>query len=84
MMPGTVAAGCETVPARDSVQDRPKNRRSWKAANQARRNHGRRLAIRMLVMRLAKYRALEIAEVFNTTPGAVLMRLCRLRRGQYR
>jgi hypothetical protein len=37
----------------------------------------------MLVMRVAKYRATEIATAFNTTPGAVLMRICRLRRGQY-
>jgi hypothetical protein len=37
----------------------------------------------MLVMRLSKYGALEIAGAFNTTPGAVLMRLCRLRRGYY-
>jgi hypothetical protein len=87
-VPGTVPTTPGTVPARESRPEsgstrRPRTRRSWNAANQARRRYGRRLAIRMFVMRLGKYRATEIAAAFNTTPGAVLMRLCRLRRGQY-
>ena len=67
-----------TVDARESS---PKTRRSWSAANAARRRNGRRFAIRMLAMRVAGCRETEIAEAFGTTLAAVSQRLYRLRRG---
>ena len=59
------------------------NHRSWRHANAARRRRGRRKAVAMLTMKLNRLSARGIAETFATTPGAVYVRLHRLRSGYY-
>jgi hypothetical protein len=79
----TTTSDLDTPGTVDARKSRPKTRRSWKAANMARRRSGRRLAMKMLILGLSHYRASAIAEMFGSTRGAVSQRLYRLRRGQY-
>ena len=66
----------QTVPARE-------NHRSWRQANAARLRRGRTKAVAMLTMKLNRVAARGIAAAFATTPGAVYVRLHRLRSGYY-
>lgn len=70
----------QTVRARES---RKKPRAGWRYANAARRRHGRRTAVAMLMARLNRASGQTIADVFGVSRGAVYVRLHRLRRGQY-
>jgi CRP-like cAMP-binding protein len=67
----------ETVVARDSHTG---SHPGWRAANVARRRQGRSKAVQMLALRLSRYRAADIAQMFGTTREAVYQRLYRLRR----
>ncbi len=70
----------QTAVARESGTE---NRQRWRWANQARLKQGHRKAVAMLAMKLSRFRGREIASAFETTPGAVYVRLHRLRRGFY-
>src|SRR5262245_44354789 len=78
----TLQSSPQTVQARDPVSASP-SRRSWRAANQARRRLGRRKAVAMLAMKISRLSGQEIADAFGTTRGSVYARLHRFRRGRY-
>jgi DNA-directed RNA polymerase specialized sigma24 family protein len=80
--PAPNSEAATNVQARNSVPGSG-SRRSWQAANLARRKRGRRKAAAMLAMKLSKFVRAEIADLFSTTPGNVYVRLHRFRCGRY-